>query len=138
MPESFFSENTMEKHEIIEEQLNEAICECLISGYIPELSKFVEKELGYYHSRICKMVRFGYGSVYRPRGDRQVERATSKYYIMSEVVVTEFCLESRFCIPISESIIKKKFSSALKRFENLSLDDIPSKLYDDDTLSSES
>ena len=73
MPESFFSENTTEKHEIKEEQLNEAVCECLIAGFMPELSKFVAPELGYYHSRINKMVRFGYGSVYRPRGDTQVQ-----------------------------------------------------------------
>ena len=126
MNESFFIENTMEKHEIKEEQLNEAICECIITGYIPELSKFVAPELGYYHSRIDRMVRFGLGSTYRPRGDTEAPKNLSKYFIMSDVVVTDFSLEARFCIPISESIIKKNFSKALQRFENLSLEDIPS------------
>ena len=106
------------------------IAHCLLTGYRVDVSKFIQNELGYYHYRLEKPVRFDKLCPYgKDRSDSTQTMTSEEFVIMSDVVAKDSLFEARFSLPVTRDLLAQRCSGLLEQLDAIKLDKIPSKLY---------
>lgn len=138
LSDTFFKTQNIENFpSVTEDQHYNAIIECLVYGYSTDISKYINNDLGYYHSMVEKPVCFSPNSAFR-HGDAPYANSKDppQFIVMSDVVAKDTILESMFSFFVPIHILNKYYKKQLSYLNSIDMDNIPSKIYTRDNLGS--
>lgn len=131
LPDNFFKSDSIEHYpEVSEEELFKEIITCLVFGFSTDVSKFINSDLGYYHTQIRKPIRFSQESAFKNRQESMGDGVQSpQYLVMADIIAKDSIYESKFAFEVPIQLLRDKFKRTLEYFDSIKMEKIPSKIY---------
>jgi len=99
---------------------------CLGKGFMNDFSKFINKDVGYYHFTIQKVLKISPLSLMNRKTAAETDPTDDDYYpMLSSVIQTNSSLESRFVFKMPMSVVEQYFAKQREAIDARDLEKIP-------------